>query len=185
MLLALAFFLDEINPSVCSLYICTYVFLTSLCTGLFNRVLWLQALYDLNVDLAVVSNLGEDCFLQNISKVSQKIKGVMRKKKKKSGVSLASFSLSFYLNPSLSIYLHIYIYLDISIYLYIYLSLSPSLSLSLSLLKIPPCLASSSLIYPADIYATTMSPSIRNKYHLFLTCTKGYKLTAIFRYNVL
>ena len=130
MSLALAFFSDEVNSIVRSLYVSMYVFFTSMCTVQFNRVRWVQASHDLTVDLAAVSKLGEDYFLRNIGKGSQKIKGVMQKIKI-GGVLIYSFSLS--LTNSLSLYLYIYLSLShsistLSLSLYLSLSLSHSLS---------------------------------------------------------
>ena len=62
MLLESEFCSNEVNPIVSSLYICTCIIFTSLCTVQFNRVWWLQASQDLTVDFAVVSKLGVDCF---------------------------------------------------------------------------------------------------------------------------
>ena len=60
--------MDEVNPSVCSLYIHTSVLFTSLHTGRSNMVWWLQASNDITVDLAAVSKLGVDCFFEILVK---------------------------------------------------------------------------------------------------------------------
>ena len=127
MSLSLAFFSDEFNPSICSLYVRIYIVFTSLCTVQFNRVQWLQASQDLTVDLAVVSKVGVDCFFAKYRDRIAEIKGVIRKKKNKRSIDILFLSLSPSLHNSLCIIS------SLSIYLYISLCLSLSLSLSLSI----------------------------------------------------
>ena len=68
------FSLMKLTQVYVSLYVRKYAFFTSLCTGKFNRVWWLQAMWDLPVDIPTVRKLGMDYFLRNIEKGSRKIK---------------------------------------------------------------------------------------------------------------
>ena len=44
------------------MYVHMHLLFTSLCTGQFNQVWWLQASHDITVGLAAVSKLGADLF---------------------------------------------------------------------------------------------------------------------------
>ena len=72
MSLALAFHSYEVNPSLRSLYIRTYVIFTSLSAGRFNHVWWLQVSHDLTVYLAAVSKLVVDFFFEILRKDCEK-----------------------------------------------------------------------------------------------------------------
>ena len=67
MSLALAFFSDEVNMIVRSLYVCMYLYFTSLRTGRFNWLSEVTVVVGANCRFPTVRKLGMDCFFFEIS----------------------------------------------------------------------------------------------------------------------